>query len=50
MKEIPQKFYVNEIASSKLMFNKKVHINTTAEYIVKDVGTNTEIPLLKAYK
>jgi len=32
------------------MFNKKVHVNTTAEYIVKDVGTNTEIRLFKAYK
>jgi hypothetical protein len=32
------------------MFNKKVHINTTAEYIVKDVGTNTKTRLCKAYK
>jgi hypothetical protein len=32
------------------MFNKKVHINTTAENVVKDVGTNTEIRLFKAYK
>jgi len=27
-----------------------VHIITTAEYIVKDVGTNNEIRLFKAYK
>jgi len=32
------------------MLNKKVHINTTAVYVVKDVGTNTEIRLFKAYK
>jgi len=32
------------------MFNKKIHINTTAENIVKDIGTNTEIHLFKAYK
>jgi len=33
-----------------LIFNKKVLINTTAAYIIKDVGTNTEIRLFKAYK
>jgi len=32
------------------MFNKKVHINTTAEYKVKGMGTNTEIRLFKEYK
>lgn len=31
------------------MFNKNVHINTTAEYTVKNVGTNTEIRLFNAY-
>jgi len=32
------------------MFNKKVHINTTAKCIVKDMGTNTEIRWFKACK
>jgi len=32
------------------MFNKKVQINTTAEYVVKDMSTNTEVRLFKAYK